>query len=65
MPPRGNEANARLPTKMVAQIQQGGFLKAYMAKGRFSGLLATMPIHIVLNESVGLMGANLIAQRQV
>ena len=72
----GNLALASLPrggiyiaggiaAKMVAQIQQDGFLKAYMAKGRFSGLLATMPIHIVRNESVGLMGANLIAQRQV
>jgi glucokinase len=71
----GNLALAALPrggiyvaggiaAKMAAQMQRGEFLSAFLSKGRFAGLLATLPIHIVLNSHVGLLGANLMAQHR-
>ena len=51
--------------KMAAQMQGGEFMKAFLSKGRFGGLLATLPLHIVLNPNVGLLGANLYAQHQI
>ena len=70
----GNLALASLPrggvyvaggiaAKMAAQLQRGELVNAFLSKGRFGGLLAKLPVHIVLNRNVGLMGANLIAQR--
>lgn len=71
----GNMALAVLPrggiyvaggiaAKMAVQMQGGEFMKAFLSKGRFGGLLATLPLHIVLNPNVGLLGANLCAQYQ-
>jgi len=51
--------------KMAAQMQGGEFMKTFLSKGRFGGLLATLPLHIVLNPNVGLLGANLYAQHQI
>jgi len=70
----GNLALASLPrggiyvaggiaAKMAEQLNRGEFINALLYKGRFSGLLSTLPVHVVLNRNIGLMGANLIAQR--
>ena len=70
----GNMALASLPrggiyvaggmaAKMAAQLRHDDFSKGYLSKGRFGRMLAEFPLHIVLNEKVGLMGANLLAQR--
>ena len=70
----GNLALAALPrggvyvaggiaAKIAAQMQGGEFMKAFLSKGRYTGLLAKLPLHIVLNPNIGLLGANLIAQR--
>ena len=70
----GNLALAALPrggiyiaggiaAKIAAVMQQGAFLRAFLDKGRFSGLLETLPLHIVTNPQVGLLGAGLTAQR--
>ena len=70
----GNLALAALPVggvfvaggiaaKISSQFQRGAFMRAFLAKGRFAGLLATLPLHIVLNPEVGLLGATRVAQR--
>ena len=70
----GNMALASLPrggiyvaggiaAKIAMQMQRGEFMDAFLSKGRFGGLLATLPVQLVLNRNVGLMGASLIAQR--
>lgn len=51
-----------IAAKIVAQMQRGEFLNAFLSKGRFAGLLATLPLHLVLNSNVGLLGADLYAQ---
>ncbi len=72
----GNVALAALPrggiyvaggiaAKIVAAMQQGAFLRAFRDKGRFAGLLETLPLHIVTNPHIGLLGADLVARRTI
>lgn len=49
--------------KIAAKLKEGAFLRAFAAKGRFSELLATIPVHIVMNPQVGLHGALVEAAR--
>lgn len=39
------------------------FIRAFTGKGRFSDLLSTIPVHVVLNSQVGLHGALLEGSR--
>ncbi|HEY6095172.1 MAG TPA: glucokinase [Gallionellaceae bacterium] len=70
----GNLALAALPrggiyvaggiaAKIASALQQGDFLRNFLDKGRFKGLLQTLPLHIVLNEQVGLLGAAVYARK--
>ncbi|MGK7956250.1 MAG: glucokinase [Crocosphaera sp.] len=47
--------------KILPLLQTGTFIEAFKAKGRMSSLLSKMPVHIVLNPKVGLIGAALRA----
>jgi glucokinase len=38
-------------------LKQGEFMKAFVDKGRFQELLKKIPVHVVLNESLSLLGA--------
>jgi glucokinase len=42
-------------------MQQGLFMDAFRAKGRVSAAIAAVPVHIVLNPRVGLLGSALCA----
>ena len=48
---------------MLFRSKEGAFLRAFANKGRFSDLLAAMPVHVVMNPQVGLHGALLEAAR--
>jgi glucokinase len=43
--------------KIAPRLKDGAFMRAFASKGRFSELLATMPVHVVMNPLVGLHGA--------
>jgi glucokinase len=43
--------------KIAAKLRDGAFMRAFTSKGRFSDLLASMPVHVVKNPQVGLLGA--------
>lgn len=43
--------------KNLALLQDGGFMAAYGAKGRFSGLVQRFPVRVVTHPNVGLLGA--------
>lgn len=70
----GNLALAALPhggvyvaggiaAKISAAMQRGDFLRSFLNKGRFSELLRSMPVHVVLNEQLGLLGAAACARK--
>ena len=42
-------------------LQQGAFMKAFSNKGRMRPLLEKIPVHVILNPKVGLIGAALTA----
>jgi glucokinase len=49
--------------KNLDLMRRGGFLEAFHQKGRMRSLLTEIPIHIVLNPQVGLIGATLHAAK--
>ncbi len=49
--------------KILPLMQNGNFLVNFTQKGRMSSLLAEIPVHIILNQQVGLIGAALSASR--
>ena len=49
--------------KILPLLQDGTFLQILKSKGRISPVLDDIPIHIVLNPEVGLIGAMLFAAR--
>lgn len=49
--------------QIIEKLKDGRFLKAFADKGRYAELLATIPVYVVLNPNVGLMGAERVAGR--
>jgi glucokinase len=49
--------------KIAAKLKDGTLVRAFTSKGRFSGLLSTFPLHVVMNSRVGLYGALELAGR--
>lgn len=45
----------------ILPLMQQGFMPAFLQKGRMNSLLEQVPVHIVLNPEVGLVGAALCA----
>jgi glucokinase len=43
--------------KIIQRLQRGSFMQAFNDKGRFESLLRTIPVQVVMNPKVGLMGA--------
>ncbi|WP_275575030.1 glucokinase [Neosynechococcus sphagnicola] len=52
-----------IAAKNLPLMQADGFLPAFTAKGRMTPLLERIPVHVVLNPQVGLLGAALCASR--
>lgn len=51
--------------KIAAKLKDGTLVRAFISKGRFSALLSTLPLHVVMNPRVGLYGALDLACRLV
>ncbi|MEO1400335.1 MAG: glucokinase [Cyanobacteria bacterium J06635_1] len=49
--------------KNITLMKSGKFIEAFTHKGRMSNLLEKIPVHIVMNQSVGLIGAAILATR--
>ncbi len=52
-----------IAAKILPLLQQGEFIAAFQQKGRMQSLLAHIPLHIILNPNVGLIGSTLYAAR--
>jgi glucokinase len=46
-----------IPPRILPALEQGRFMEAFQRKGRMSDLLARMPVHVILNPKVALLGA--------
>jgi glucokinase len=51
--------------KNVAQFTDGRFMQAFLRKGRFQHILAEIPVNLITNPKVGLLGAAEMAARMV
>lgn len=49
--------------KILSRLTDGRFMRAFRNKGRMSALVATIPVYVVTNPAVGLMGTALAASR--
>ncbi|AFY58944.1 glucokinase [Rivularia sp. PCC 7116] len=49
--------------KILPLIQNGNFLLNFSSKGRMRSILQDIPVHIILNSQVGLIGAAISASR--
>ena len=46
-----------IPPGIIWALERGSFMKAFMNKGRFRGLMKGIPVRVILNEKAALMGA--------
>jgi glucokinase len=49
--------------RIVERLTNGPFLKAFRDKGRLSELLSRIPVHVIMNPNVALLGAAAVAGR--
>lgn len=47
--------------KIMSLIEEGSFMQAFTHKGRMNSLLERVPVYVVLNSQVGLIGAAIFA----
>jgi glucokinase len=50
--------------RIADRLGAGGFVRAFRDKGRLSELLSRVPVHVIMNPSVGLLGAAAVAGRR-
>ena len=49
--------------KILPALTSGSFMDAFLAKAPLTDLLAKVPVHVILNNDAGLLGAAVCAQR--
>ncbi len=51
--------------KIIDKLREGGFMRAFCSKGGFSAMMSEIPVHVVMNQKVGLLGAAQEGQRML
>jgi glucokinase len=46
-----------IPPRILSTLERGPFMESFRSKGRFSDLMSRMPVHVILNPKVALLGA--------
>jgi glucokinase len=46
-----------IPARIMPQLEEGPFLRAFMQKGRMSGLVQNVPVRVLSNPKAALLGA--------
>ncbi len=62
MPRGGIFLAGGITPQIMEAVSDGTFMQAFMAKGRFSDLLAQFPVNVVLERNPNLLGAAMIAR---
>ena len=50
--------------RIVEKLKDGAFVAAFRAQGRLSAFAEGVPVHVVVNPDVGLLGAASVAFHQ-
>lgn len=51
--------------RIIDFLKKGSFMCAFRNKGRYTGMMSEIPVHVIMNPQVGLLGAGLEAQRLI
>lgn len=54
-----------IAAKNIERFKQGHFMAAFVAKGRMKSLMEKIPVRMITQPKVGLLGARLLAQQSV
>jgi glucokinase len=46
-----------IPPRILSILENGPFIESYSGKGRFSELVCRIPVHVILNPKIALIGA--------
>jgi glucokinase len=57
LPTNGVYVGGGIAPKILPKIRDGSFLQSFTHKGRFSQLLSSMPVYVILNDKTALYGA--------
>ena len=49
--------------RIANKLKDGSFMRAFLSKGRLSAVLSRIPVHIVINPDIGIIGAAMLAAR--
>ncbi|AFZ03070.1 glucokinase [Calothrix sp. PCC 6303] len=63
LPHGGLYISGGIAPKILPLIENGDFMLNFTQKGRMRGILEDIPVHVVLNQQVGLIGAAICAAR--
>jgi len=51
--------------KLLQALKEGGFMRAFLNKGRYKRLMSTIPVRVILNQNTALLGAASAAARML
>jgi len=46
-----------IPPRVIPALERGQFMESFTSKGRFSELVSHIPVHVILNPKIALIGA--------